>query len=113
DDGFTDLSFRMLNIGAANDYAAICSELGVDLDRHVDAADAMLQLAGRARRNGTYHCGTIVLRYVAPSPGFLSMQPRETCMIELPMLRDVFGSDAMLWRYENLLTKAPFFARPH
>lgn len=111
-DGYTDVSFRMLNIGAANSYAAICSELGVDLEKHVDAVDSMLELAAQAQAENTFHGGTIPLRYVAKSPGFLSMQPRETCMIELPMLRDVFGSDALLWRYENLLTSR-FCARPH
>ena len=33
-------------------------------------------------------------------------------MIELPLLRDVFGSDSLIWRYENLLTKE-FAARLH
>jgi hypothetical protein len=52
------------------------------------------------------------VRYVAPTPGFLSMQPRETCMIELPMFRGSFGSDSLGWRYEYALTDR-FKARPH
>jgi len=109
---FTALSFTMLNIGAANNFPAMCSELGVDLDKHVDAVDAVLAVAAQARSEGMYHSGVIALRYVAPSPGFLSMQPRETCMIELPMLRDVFGSDSLPWLYEESLTEK-FAARPH
>ena len=112
EDEFVAKSFEMLNIGAANGFPAVCSELGVDLHKHVDATNEMLALAAQARAEGAYQSGTIALRYVAASPGFLSMQPRETCMIELPMLRDVFGSDSLAWRYENLLTER-FNARPH
>jgi hypothetical protein len=107
-----DGSDRILNIGASNDFAAVCSEFGVDLGVHVNAADAMLELARSGEQHGIFQSGPIVLRYVAPSPGFLSMQPRPTCMIELPMLRDVFGSAELLWRYEQLLT-CRFGARPH
>ena len=102
----------IFNVGASNDFAAVCSELGVDLDRHVEAADAMLVLARQSQDQEIFQSGPIVLRYVAPSPGFLSMQPGPTCMIELPMLRDVFASSELLWRYEQLLTR-DFKARPH
>lgn len=111
-DEFVALSYTMLNVGAANGFPAVCSELGVDLDKHVDATDAVLAIAARARAEGAYQSGLIALRYVAPSPGFLSMQPRETCMIELPMLRGVFGSESLPWRYERELTEN-FGARPH
>ena len=109
---FVALSYTMLNIGAANGFPAVCSEVGVDLARHVDAADAILALAAQARAEGAYQSGVVVLRYVASSPGFLSMQPGETCMIELPMLRGVFGSDSLPWRYEQALTEN-FGGRPH
>jgi hypothetical protein len=111
-DEFTALSYKMLNIGAANGFPAVCSEIGVDLDRHVDAVDAVLAIAAQARAEGAYHSGVLALRYVAPSPGFLTMQPRETCMIELPMLRGVFGSDSLPWRYEKELVER-FGGRPH
>jgi len=111
-DQYVQLSYKMLNIGATNNFAALSAEFGVDLDKHVAAADAMLNVAAAAQAQNTYHSGPIVLRYVAPSPGFFSMQPRETCMIELPLMRDVFGADSMIWRYEVLLTQQ-FMARPH
>ena len=79
---------------------------------HVDAIDAVLAIAAQARGESTYHSGVINVRYVAPSPGLLSMQPRETCMIELIMFRGSFGSDSLGWRYEDALTDQ-FKARPH
>jgi FAD/FMN-containing dehydrogenase len=111
-DEFVALSYTMLNVGAVNGFPAVCSELAVDLGRQVDAVEAILAMAAQARAEGTYQSGAIALRYVAASPGFLSMQPRETCTIELPMLRGVFGSDSLPWRYEQALTEN-FGARPH
>jgi hypothetical protein len=105
-------SHELLNVGSINTFPAVSSELGVDLDVHVDAIDAVLALAAEARAEGTYHCGVVNVRYVAPSPGYLSMQPRETCMIELPIFRGSFGSDSLPWRYENALIDR-FDARPH
>jgi hypothetical protein len=109
---YVGLSYEMLTVGALNNFPAVSSELGVDLNVHVDAIDAVLAIAAQARAEGTYHCGVVNVRYVAPSPGFLSMQPRETCMIELPMFRGSFGSDSLGWRYEDALTDR-FSARPH
>jgi hypothetical protein len=105
-------SYELLSVGSINTFPAVSSELGVDLDVHVDAIDAVLALAAEARAEGTYHCVVVNVRYVAPSPGYLSMQPRETCMIELPIFRDSFGSDSLPWRYENALVDR-FDARPH
>jgi hypothetical protein len=105
-------SYELLNVGSINVVPAVSSELGVDIDVHVDAIDTILAIAAQARTEGTFHCGVINVRHVAPSPGLLSMQPRETCMIELPIFRGAFGSDSLLWRYENALTER-FNARPH
>jgi L-gulono-1,4-lactone dehydrogenase len=109
---YVGVSYELLNVGAINTFPAVSSELGVDLNVHVDAIDAVLAIAAQARAEGTYHCGVLNVRYVASSPGFLSMQPRETCMIELPMFRGSFGSDSLGWRYEDALTDR-FKARPH
>jgi hypothetical protein len=105
-------SYELLSVGAINSFPAVSSELGVDLDVHVDAIDTVLALAAQARAENTYHCGVVNVRYVAASPGLLSMQPRETCMIELPIFRGTFGSDSLPWRYEDALTER-FNARPH
>ena len=105
-------SYELLNVGSINTVPAVSSELGVDLDVHVDAIDTVLAIAAQARAEGTFHCGVINVRYVAPSRGLLSMQPGETCMIELPIFRGSFGSDSLPWRYENALTER-FNARPH
>lgn len=111
-DPYIGPSYEMLSVGSINVVPAVSSELGVDLNVHVDAIDTVIAIAAQARAEGTYHCGVINVRHVAPSPGLLSMQPRETCMIELPLFRGSFGSDSLLWRYENALIER-FNARPH
>jgi FAD/FMN-containing dehydrogenase len=112
DKDFVALSYTMLNVGAANGFPVICSELAVDLERHVDATDMILRIAAQAASEGTFQSGPIALRYVARSPGFLTMHPRETATIELPMFFRVFGSESLTWRFEQALT-ATFDARPH
>ena len=112
DDGYIDLSYRIFNVGAVNAYMGISSEWAVDLNVHLEAAQALLDMADQYQTQGVYHSSPIAIRYVAASPGFLSMQPGPTCMFEMPLLRDVHGGDAILQRYEDLLT-SKFKARPH
>jgi len=109
---YEDISYRIFNVGYANSLRAISAEFGIDFDLQIQAVEAILCSAEEFAAEGGYNSSPIALRWVAPSPGMVSMQPTPTCMIEMPMLADVFGSDAMLWRYENLLTRR-FGARPH
>jgi len=57
----------MLSVGSINVVPAVSSELGVDLDVHVDAIDTVLAIAAQARAEGTYNCGVINVRHVAPT----------------------------------------------
>jgi hypothetical protein len=52
------------------------------------------------------------MRWVAASPGYLSIQPVTTFMIEMPNLRGVYGYPDIYWRYEKMLVH-DFGARPH
>lgn len=109
---YTDLSYRILNVGAVNAFRALSAEFGLDMEIQVEAMEAILDAAQQDAAGGAYHSVPIAMRWVAASPGFLSMQPRPTCMVEIPMLLGVFGADEMLWRCEKLLTSR-FKARPH
>jgi L-gulono-1,4-lactone dehydrogenase len=109
---YTDVSYRLLNVGAVNGYRAVSAEFGIDMEVQLEAMDALLAAAEQYAAEGAYHSSLIAMRWVASSPGFLSLQPRPTCMVEIPMLLDVFGADEMLWRHEKLLISR-FKARPH
>jgi hypothetical protein len=109
---YTNVYYKILNVGAVNAYAAVSAEYGLDLDKSIAAVDAVLATAAKYQQYGVYHSSPSALRWVAASPGYLSMQPVPTCMIEMPNLQEVFGYPDIYWRYEEMLTKQ-FSARPH
>lgn len=109
---YTNVYYNILNVGAVNGYAAISAEYGLDLDASIAAMDAIFATAAKYQPFGIYHSSPAAMRWVAPSPGYLSMQPVPTCMIEMPSLKAVFGSPDLYVRYEHLLTRE-FGARPH
>jgi FAD/FMN-containing dehydrogenase len=108
-----EISHRIFNVGAVNHFMAVSSEFAIDLDKYLDAADALLDMADRYQAtDGDYFSAPIAMRWVAASPGFLSMQPRPVCMFEMPLLRDVKSTGAIQKRCEELLV-GKFQARPH
>ncbi len=108
-----EVSYRIFNVGAVNQVLAISSEFAVDLDKYLDAADALLDMADHFQTSDkNYFSAPIAMRWVAASPGFLSLQPRPVCMFEMPLLRDVHSTAAILKRCEELLV-GKFNARPH
>jgi hypothetical protein len=109
---YVNLYYKILNIGAANGYPAVSAEYGLDLDASLAAMDAIFETAAKYQPFGLYHSSPAAMRWVAASPGYLSMQPVPSCMIEMPSLKAVFGTPDLYVRYEDLLTKQ-FGARPH
>src|SRR2546423_1464509 len=108
-----DVSYRIFNVGAVNHFLAVSSEFAVDLDKYLDAADALLEMADHFQAtNGDYFSAPIAMRWVAASPGFLSMQPQAVCMFEMPLLRNVDTTGVIQTRCEELLV-GKFRARPH
>jgi hypothetical protein len=109
---YVNVYYKILNVGAVNGYAAVCAEYGVDLAKSIAAVDAVFEAAAKYQQYGVYHSSPSALRWVAASPGYLSMQPVPSCMIEMPNLQEVYGYPDIYWRYEEILTKQ-FGARPH
>ena len=111
-DKYVNVYYKVLNIGGPNDYPAVCAEYAIEVGTQIDAMDAILKAAEHYQQFGIYHSSPAAMRWVAASPGYLSMQPVDTCMIELPNLRGVYGYPDIYWRYEEMLT-SQFGARPH
>jgi L-gulono-1,4-lactone dehydrogenase len=107
DDGYASVSYRVFNIGAANELPAYSMELGVDVQdgRHVQAIDRILAIAERRRREERlYHTSPIALRFVAPSGAYASMMyGRATMMIELIMVKGTRRGYELLAGYESEL----------
>lgn len=100
---YVDRSYRVFNIGAANDVPAYGSEIGFPLVTHLDAVERILQIAADGQRAGkAYLTSPFSLRFVKASPAFMSMMHgTDTCMVEFPMLDNTIGGKELLRRIEG------------
>ncbi|MGB7686273.1 MAG: D-arabinono-1,4-lactone oxidase [Solirubrobacterales bacterium] len=113
DDGYTNVSYKVFNIGEANKLPADSMELGFAIDgRHVEAVDRILEIAAKRAKEGIYHTSPFSLRFVAPSRAYASMMyGQPTMMVELIMVTGSRGGQALLVGYEDAL--ADLDVRPH
>ncbi|MBV9006275.1 MAG: hypothetical protein JO181_16555 [Solirubrobacterales bacterium] len=116
DRDYTNVSYRVFNIGTANDLPAYSAEIGVPVDDrglHIQAVEKIFEVAARRRKLGhAYQSSPISLRFVQASDALMSMMyGRDTMMIELIMLTHTEGGFELLADYEEA-----FYAlggRPH
>ena len=111
---YDEVSYKVLNIGAANLLPAYSAEIGVPMDgRHIEAADAIIRVASQWRSLGeVYQSSPISFRFVKASPAYMSMmQGRDTMMIELIELSRCDGGYELIAAYEKELSKLG--GRPH
>ena len=113
---YTNVSYRVLNIGAANRLPAYSCEIGIPIDArelYIGAVERIFEVAARHRDEGNvYQSSPISLRFVRGSDAYLSMMHGgETMMIELIMLTHTEGGLELLADYENELYA--FGGRPH
>src|ERR1700749_1623490 len=113
DDDYTNISFKVFNIGEANALPADSMELGVAVDgRHVEAVDRILEIAAERRKEGIFHTSPFSLPFVAPSKADASMMyGQATMMIELIMVTGSRGEMPLLIGYEDALARLG--GRPH
>jgi hypothetical protein len=115
DDGYANVSYKVFNIGEANNLPAYSMELGVALKdgRHIECINRLLEIASERRaEDRLHHTSPIALRFVAPSDAYASMMyERATMMIELIMIDGTRGGYELLAGYEQRL--ADLDVRPH
>jgi hypothetical protein len=117
DNSYFNKSYKVYNIGAANDIPSLSSEIALPMknDKYLKGIEHMLkviELNTSKNRGGLYHSGPISFRFVKGSHSFLSPQyKQDTCMIEIIMMKKTFGAMAMYETIEKELY--PFGARPH
>jgi hypothetical protein len=113
DDNYTNVSYKVFNIGEANALPADSMEMGIAVDgRHLEAVDKILAIAAKRAKEGIYHTSPFSLRFVGPSRAFASMMyGQPTMMIELIMVTGSRGGNSLLIGYEDAL--ASLGARPH
>jgi hypothetical protein len=111
---YDEVSYKVLNIGAANVLPALSAEIGVPMDgRHIEAAEAIIRVAAEARIVGeVYQSSPISFRFVKASSAYMSMMHgHDTMMIELIQLSRADGGYELNAAYENALGKLG--GRPH
>jgi hypothetical protein len=116
DRDYTNVSYRVFNIGTANDLPAYSAEIGVPVDDrglHIEAVEKIFQVAARHAKLGrAYQSSPISLRFVQASDALMSMMyGRSTMMIELIMLTHTEGGFELLADYEEALYALG--GRPH
>lgn len=111
---YDNVSYEVLNIGAANILPAYSCEVGVPMDgRHIEAADAIIGVAEEGRKLGDiYQSSPISFRFVKASNAYMSMMNgRDTMMIELIQLSRCDGGYELNAGYEQALNNLG--GRPH
>jgi hypothetical protein len=116
DKDYTNVSYRVLNIGLANLLPAYSCEIGVAVDadgHHISAVERVIEVARERRRLGQVYEGSpISLRFVKESPAYMSMMHgRLTMMMELIQPTHTEGGFELLAAYEEAL--AELGGRPH
>ena len=96
DDSYVNKSYKVFNIGNANNLPSHSSEIGIDLanNQYIKAVDRLLEVIHENSKEGRlYHTGPISLRFVKRTEALLSMMyRRDTCMIEIIMLQNTKGA---------------------
>lgn len=115
DDAFINKSYKVFNIGKANNIPAFSSELALpmDDDLYIEAIDRILKVASDIAKSGNiYQSGAISLRFVKCTDIFLSpQQGHDTCMAEVICVKDTVGALELMFRYEHEMYN--FCGRPH
>lgn len=110
---YVDRSYRVFNIGNANDARAYGSEIAVPLPNTIAAVERILSIAEqRARVGKAYLTSPFSLRFVNASSAYMSMMhAMPACLIEFPMLEDGYGGRELLREIEHALYALG--GRPH
>lgn len=110
---YIDRSYRVFNIGSANNVPSYGCEIGFPMDRTIDAVDQILGITARRQALGQAFLNSpFSLRFVKASAAHLSMmQGVDTVMVELISLDQTVGGKELLQELETEMYA--FGGRPH
>ncbi len=113
DDNYTNVSYKVFNIGVVNDAPAIAVEEAFDFTKTIAAIERSFTVADAEFAKGNVHSSPIAIRFVKQSDGLIAMQQgRNTMMMELIGLRDSKGIKPLLSTHQRIYF-TEFQARPH
>jgi FAD/FMN-containing dehydrogenase len=106
DRDYVDKSYKVLDLGKANNLAAFATEICFPKDKYIAATEALIRIVAQSVRDGSQYLGCpFSLRFVQTNDLYLSMQYEGdrgdyVCMIEFPTVSETIGAMEMLGRIE-------------
>nr|WP_294793637.1 FAD-binding protein [uncultured Mucilaginibacter sp.] len=113
---YIDKSFKVLDLGKANNIAAYSLEIAFPSANYIQAVEALFVIFEQVAADGEqYITSPFSLRFVKTTKHYLAMQHGEpddfVCMIEFPVLKGTVGGEEILARIEHDMYR--FGGRPH
>lgn len=113
DDNYTNVSYRVFNIGVVNYAPAIAIEAAFDTRQTRAAIERSFTLADSLFAQGAKSTSPIAIRFVKPTSALIGMQNgRPTMFMEVIALRGSDNAPTLLKAYQRTL-RDEFGARPH
>lgn len=109
DKEYVDKSFKVLDLGKANNLAAYATEIALPSDTYLAAVEEIISVVNTSVKNGgQYLTAPFSLRFVKTNSFYLAMQygtkPDDfVCMIEFPTVSKTMGGMELLARIESAL----------
>lgn len=115
DSSYINKSYKVFNIGAANEIKAYSAEIAFPMkdNLYLDGVEKFLEIAARYQKIGKlFLVSPTALRFVKGSDALLSPQYKcDTCMMEIITVKGTQGAFSLYEKFENEFYQ--FSGRPH
>ncbi|MFP5431272.1 MAG: D-arabinono-1,4-lactone oxidase [Gammaproteobacteria bacterium] len=113
DDNYTNVSYKVFNIGVVNYTDAIAIEAAFDMRHTVAALERSFSVADSLFEQGFVHTAPVAVRFVKASDALIATQQgRDTMFMEVIALRDSKGARPVLTTHQNTYLRE-LGSRPH
>ncbi|WP_445115313.1 FAD-binding protein [Acinetobacter sp. WZC-1] len=113
DDNYTNVSYKVFNIGVVNHTAALGIETAFDINQTISAIERSFSVANEEFSQGRVHSAPIAIRFVKQSNALIAMQyGHDTMFMEVIGLRDGQHVRDLLSAHQQTYLQE-FNGRPH
>ena len=113
DDNYTNVSYKVFNVGVVNYTDAIAIEAAFDMRQTVAALERSFSVADSLFAQGFVHTAPIAVRFVKASDALIATQQgRDTMFMEVISLRNSKGARPVMVTHQNTYLRE-FGSRPH
>ncbi len=113
DDRYTNLSYKVFNIGVVNETKVYAIEVAFDLNEIIAGVERQFAIIDELKTNGIIQSSPLAVRFVAESDAHIAMMSgRKTAMMEIINLQGLRGIDEFFQAHQAALF-TEFNTRPH